>query len=538
MPASLIVLGIDAANPDLVRRWAADGTLPNLGRLFARGRSGTVRTAEGFFPSTWPCMYTGCSPAEHGFHYGVQLRPGTYELYAPGEGELSHREPFWRALSRAGKRVAMLDVPMVPLDPTVNGIHLVEWGGHDAVYGFAASPAEVGEEILAREGPHPQPPGCDATRRTVEDYRSLLDALDEGVARRTRFARRLLARERWDLFLHVFSEAHCVGHQCWHLHDPTHPAYEASIVAALGDPIERIYAGIDRSIGQILADADEAAVIVFSAHGMRHWYGAHFLLRDILVRLGVTVPAPEPTMALAQRIARVGWRALPVGVRRVVKRALGRGDHPRAGAARTASGGTPLGVPGVVAAASRCFPLANGLAATGIRLNLRGREPAGLIERGAEAQAFEDELIRELLAITDERTGRPLVRTVLRTRALYAGAALDALPDLLVEWSDEVATGSRSVGTGAGATVRARSPRIGVVEGTNGYCRTGEHRPEGFIVAAGPGIEPGPLDADISVMDLAPTFATELGVPLDGVDGRVVAELIGDRSARRVDGGG
>jgi len=521
MPARLLVLGIDAANPALVRAWTADGTMPTLGRLFAAGAHGTVQTAHGFFPATWPCFYTGCSPAEHGFHYGVQLRPGSYELFAPGDGGLVRREPFWRPLGRAGRRVAILDVPMVGLDEAINGVHLVEWGGHDAVYGLASWPPSLADEIVRCEGRHPQPPNCDARRETADDHRRFVEALEQGVEQRSHFARRVLARESWDLFLHVFSEAHCVGHQCWHLHDATHPAHDASIVRAIGDPLRRVYRAIDRSVGEILEDAGDARVVVFSGHGMGHWYGAHFLLRDVLVRLGVTVAAPPPAPGLAERALLGAWHALPDRLRTRLRRT--HDVRARAPARRP--------IPGVDAAASLCFPLANGLASTGIRLNLAGREPAGRIAPGDDARAFEDELAAALLEIVDERTERPLVREVVRTRDRYRGRALDALPDLLVEWNDEVATGSTSVGRGAGATVRARSPRIGRVEGSNDYCRTGEHRNAGFVVATGAGLAPGPLAADVSVMDLAPTFAAMLGVTLDGIDGVPVPALVSGRGA-------
>ena len=33
-------------------------------------------------------------------------------------------------------------------------------------------------------------------------------------------------------------------------------------------------------------------------------------------------------------------------------------------------------------------------------------------------------------------SGAPLVKRVVRTRDLYAGEQLDALPDLLVEWNE------------------------------------------------------------------------------------------------------
>jgi predicted AlkP superfamily phosphohydrolase/phosphomutase len=518
VPAKLIALCIDAGEEAALHRWAADGTLPALGGLLRRGLRGTVRSLEGFHVgSTWASFTTASHPAHHGFHYLVQLRPGTYDLYHPADEGMYLREAFWRPLSRAGKRVAILDVPMVPLDRSVNGIHVIEWGGHDAQGGFAAWPPEVERQIAAEFGPHPTPSNCDGIARTPAGFAEFTSGLERGAATRAAWTRQLLAREEWDLLLLVFSESHCGGHQAWHLHDPRHPGHDPGLAAGLGDPIRRTYRAIDAAIGRILEDAGDATVIVFSCHGMGCWSGAHHLLRDILVRLGVTEPSPAPAREPLHRAAlRRVWRALPQGAQGAVRALLGRpaskpaAPSPGPWHARVSEGDQR----------SRCFPLMNGLAVSGIRLNLRGREPAGMISPGAEQEAFEAQLAADLLAITDERTGGPLVRRVLRSRDLLAGEHLDILPDLLVEWDDTAGTGNTQVGGGRGATVRARSPMIGVVEGTNRYGRTGEHRREGFFVAAGPGIRAGELAEPLSTMDLGPTFAALLGVPLPGVDGR------------------
>jgi predicted AlkP superfamily phosphohydrolase/phosphomutase len=186
---------------------------------------------------------------------------------------------------------------------------------------------------------------------------------------------------------------------------------------------------------------------------------------------------------------------------------------------------------GVDPSSSRCFPQHNGLAVGGIRLNLIGREPHGLLATGAEADAFVRELTEDLTSILDERTGKPLVRRVMRTADLYSGDRLMNLPDLLVEWSDETPTGSIMVGNGEAASVRASSSKIGVLEGVNTYGRTGEHRPQGLYIAAGPTIRPTLLSRDVSILDFAPTFTHFLGVEGD-YDGRILSEILGNGSVK------
>src|SRR5690606_30851690 len=230
MKPGLLVLGIDAADPLLVERWSADGTMPNLARLMREGLSGRSGGLEGFcVGSTWPSFYTGVSPAGHGHHSLVQLRPGSYDYYEVAAGDVTKAPPFWEHLGAQGRRVAILDVPLTRLSPTINGVQTVEWGSHDALSGFCAHPPEPQHDIARRFGSHPLGSSCDGQRRNADDYREFVSRLTRGAKLKGEITRHVLSLERWDFAMQVFTEAHCAGHQCWHVHDPHHPAHDRAI---------------------------------------------------------------------------------------------------------------------------------------------------------------------------------------------------------------------------------------------------------------------------------------------------------------------
>jgi predicted AlkP superfamily phosphohydrolase/phosphomutase len=79
-----------------------------------------------------------------------------------------------------------------------------------------------------------------------------------------------------------------------------------------------------------------------------------------------------------------------------------------------------------------------------IRINLRGREPEGVVEPGAEYEAFRREIAAALTVLENPETGRPAVRWVARVEELYEGPRLRDMPDLFVEW-DHGARSPRSV---------------------------------------------------------------------------------------------
>jgi hypothetical protein len=87
--------------------------------------------------------------------------------------------------------------------------------------------------------------------------------------------------------------------------------------------------------------------------------------------------------------------------------------------------------------------------------------------------------------------------------------------------------GTTAVGDGAGALWSAHSPKIGLVEKQNSYCRTGEHRPEGMMIVRGSGIDPCRIQRVISILDLAPTFCRMLECDMPTASGKPIPELVG-----------
>lgn len=527
-PTRVLFIEVDAGDRELVRQWARAGILPTFQRLLTEGLVGESESVDALFVgATWPSLYTGVNPARHGIHSLIQLRPGTYEFYRCYTGENLRREPFWDLLSRAGRRVAVLDVPLSGISQELNGIQSVEWGSHDANYGFCASPPEFAADLLMRFGPYPFKGSCNAGGRQPEDFLAFRDDLLTAVRTKADLTRHYLRQGGWDFFCQVFTESHCIGHQCWHLHDPSHPGHDAAVTAVTGDPMQDVYVAIDKAIGEILAEVGpETTVVVLLGHRMAHKFGAQFLLPEILTRLGVA-QVRKPTENAATRVDAVLtrlWQAMPAALQGVL-------SAPRLLARRWLDARVPDEPPlppsvrSLDAEHSQVFLMDTGFPASGLRLNIVGREPRGLI-RPEDVDACCERLAVDLLALVHDDTGAPAIRRVRRTRDLFAGEHLDLLPDLLVEWDDQRPLGSAICGSPGGSVVRLRSPRTGLVEGTNTYVRTGDHRREGLFMALGPGIHPGTLARTVSIMDFAPTFCALLDTPMPDVDGRVISELL------------
>ncbi len=460
--SKILCIAMDAGDKDLILQWAGEGILPTFGRLLEEAAWGITKNPPALFVgAVWPSFATGTSPTRHGRYSPKQLVPGTYEFQRLPSSEI--KEPlFWETLSRAGKRIAVIDVPRTRLARDLNGIQLFNWFSHDPEpEGFVTWPEGLAEEVKEKYGLNPIP-RCDGERTTPDEFRELRNILTDRVRRKGELSRDLLRKGGWDLFLTVFTESHCAGHQFWRIHDSQHFKHDPALTVSLGDPLRDVYREIDSQIGRLLEEAGpETAVFVLASHGMGPHYDGTAVLDAMLAGLERHY---DLWMRFRTKRDRFGHRL--------------------------------------------CYKVPNNTVYGGIRVNLAGREPHGRVKPGAGYERLRDRLIRDLGEFINLETKEPVVQKVHRIEELYPGEDTSRFPDLIVEWNRR-------------APIRAvTSPKTGEIEGEYHGCRTGDHKPDGLFFMKGPGIPAGRLKEPISVMDFAPTFAEWLGASMPTAQGK------------------
>lgn len=131
-----------------------------------------------------------------------------------------------------------------------------------------------------------------------------------------------------------------------------------------------------------------------------------------------------------------------------------------------------------------------------IRLNIRGREPRGLVDP-KDYDAKLDRIERLLSGIMDARTNLPVVDGFYRTRSGPLQDGPDLPPaDLIIEWS-------------RATTDAFFCPQVGQI-GPVPLRRIGGHTAEGFAWFSGPHFTPSDRAA-ISAMEIGPTVLDILG---------------------------
>ena len=277
-------------------------------------------------------------------------------------------------------------------------------------------------------------------------------------------AEKLIGEECWDLF---FMHAHATD---WLYHalatraDPATNPDEAER-AACEQVIRGVYASLDRMIGRVVGAAGEdALVIVVSDHGAKAT-GRPLPLGSILQEAGLTV------MKEVEGAKVVDW------------------SQTRAIAQRS------------------CY----------IYVNLKGRDPHGIVEPGEEYERVREEIIQALLAYRDPQTGgRAVTLAVRREDARIMGLYGDVVGDV----------------------VYSIEPGFGGQHGqqlTTASFSQGSLRP--LLVLHGPGVKRGfRLERNAWLTDIVPTVCYLMELPLPrNAEGAVLYQALEHPDAPRDD---
>lgn len=471
----ILLIGIDAAEPSLLRALIDRGVLPSLRNVLAHGTWGRVHSpADIGSGAVWPTFMTGKDPRAHEIYSVLPWEPASMSLVRLST---DHLTPFWQEFAREGHTVGVLDVPFAPVAGLANGIEIAEWGPHDRMRGrMLVSPPALSGWLARTVGEHPLGKGA-AEVSGPGDRRGLLEVAERcriGARLRGMLAVRLLVEWHLDVLLAVFPEVHHASHYLWHTVDSRVRLSQAeSEEQAMPVPnLIDVLREVDRQIGALIAAAGEnTMVLVFSLHGMRATEGIPAILDPLLQTMGLAAPKPwrartwpEQRRWFASRIR----PTIPVPLLRLYRRASRSVYRPP-------QRSVPLSYDW---SKTTAFPLPTDQHGW-LRVNLRGREAEGIVppQRYDEVCRHLDRLLRGLA--TDR--GDPVVADIVRI-AGEIGNRPEHLPDLIVHWDDHALAG----------LLRLASPPI--TARATGMAFTGQHAPDGLFIfrpAAGSPLNPG-----------------------------------------------
>ncbi|HVT05237.1 MAG TPA: alkaline phosphatase family protein [Thermoanaerobaculia bacterium] len=291
----VIFIGLDGGDWQLLDRYIASGSMPNLGALKREGSPGVLRTIHPpLSPIVWTSMMTGVDPLDHRILDFTRFNPVSGQR-EPITSDERHAPAIWNMCSYEHKRAAVVGMwatfPAEHIDGTVISDRLFSFQfaerkipegavWPESVNGSAAEALKGAERetdgavmrsylpdlsedelrsIVANQGGYDSPAG--GLRRILIE-----------TAVNHRLALEAIGRDRPDLTIVYFQGTDAVGHLFAPFSPPRQPDVPEADFARYGNVPARYFAHVDELLGDYrrLATTLGATILIASDHGF-HW---------------------------------------------------------------------------------------------------------------------------------------------------------------------------------------------------------------------------------------------------------------------------
>ncbi|MFZ5907798.1 MAG: alkaline phosphatase family protein [Nitrospirota bacterium] len=501
-PGQVIVIGIDGGTFDVIRPMADRGELPVLSSLMKKGSWGELEST--IPPDTgpaWVSMMTGVNPGKHGIFYFLdQLHNNGRNGRPLGSADI-HFPPLWSVLSREKKKVIFVNVPFTYPPVTVHGIMIsgmfIPESAKEMSY-----PPEIYDHVRAKLNGFdindwsPEVIGADRSNVHLH-YERILSNISVITEKRKKATLMLLEENPWDFLMVVFTAIDRLQHLFWKFMD-------GSPSTPYGSAIQQGYRQIDNAVGEILDKAGpDTTVLIVSDHGfgpLEKYFYANKWLEEIGLlkvksgsRKKLNFRMTNVHRVITKLVGDIPGLQWTKGIPFPFVRISDRDAYEMIDWQRTKAYADPCG---------------------GININLRGREPQGIVEQGKEA----DELIAMIksrfseLTVESENALPKSGDWILSKEEIYEGPFAGEAADLYYSLNQR----SYLHKTKIGAESKFGTSSLG----------SGMHRDHGIFIMNGPHcVAKGHLKP--RMIDIAPTILYLMGLPvMREMDGQVLEEGI------------
>ena len=325
--ARVLVIALDGYESTIADAMMRIGQLPSLAKI--REKSARFLLDHGAARGTglaWEHVSSGLSPKDGRRWSAVFFDKESYQVWQEG----SLFAPF---ASKLRANTVVFDFPYFDLSRASQVRGAVGWGAHDPGIEFSTTPKDLLDELHEKYGVYPGSEWIYGFAwPSPERCRTMGNALAEGVALRSKIALWLL-KERfpdWDLALIHVSEPHSVLEALWHGVDEQHPLHGHSSSRAAAEGVHNVYRAIDRLVGSLTAEFEDATILLFSMHGMgpnRSDVPSMVLLPELLHRYA---------FGRSFFVQPESWSLAPNGVPILAKRTIGMWSRLTRGPSRGA----------------------------------------------------------------------------------------------------------------------------------------------------------------------------------------------------------
>lgn len=501
----ILIIGIDGASFEFINPLIAAGKLPNIQKYIEKGASGPLQsTMPPICAPAWASFLTGKNPGKHGVYDFFEFKKNIYKKKVIDVNSIQS-PTLPDILDKHKKNMIFMNIPIMFPPQRLNGV---------MVSGALTPPGKkcAYPESLSRELYRD-----DYIVDIAYDYIPNLTAFQRYVKQMTtkRFCTfsRLLEKYAWDLAVVDFVGAERLKQAVWE-----HP-----------ELINEIYIEYDKLIGKLCHQVGEdVSLIIMSDHGFTQ-VEKKFYVNEWLSELGFLakeIKVGEPSIPEFIDVQFGEWRKSHLGTRDWFSRSRFSAEKVRSfiptSLEMLLKKFTPFKVNQVFPREHLIIDWRNTQAylssrfSYAINVNLKGREPGGIVEPGAEYEEVRDGIIHELFRLKDPQTFQNVIDDVYKGEDLFWGPYISEAPDIVFiprNFAYSIEPDKKT----------ARSV---ISNGDDQALVLSAPHPEGVFIASGPEFSSGTHFQDLKIWDIAPIILQLLDVPIPKeMDGRIKSGL-------------
>jgi len=419
----VLVIGLDGATFDLIMPWIKEGKLPTISNMITNGVYGELTsTIPMFTPTAWSSFITGKNPGKHGVmgffsrnKYNYTLSLNTFQRRG---------KTIWDILGEAGKRVIIINVPTTYPPNHVNGLIISGMLTPPNSKNFTY-PLSLQKEIDDIVGGYKIYPSVNYDDKNEDIFIS--DIYDVTI-KQGKIAEYLIQKYPWDFFMVVLNGTDLLQHGLWKYIDSKHPDFYKEKEKKYNDIFLEYYKLIDNIICRLSNKVGNNTLkIIVSDHGFGPLY-KFIHINQWLLRLKFMNVKTKPLSLLRFFLFRLGITPnnvynLLIKIKLYTLRTrLGRNKGHKF--------------------MSKFFfsfsdidwnrTIAYSLGSMGqIHLNIKNREPHGIITRKTEYNYYKNKIIDNLNILRDPDSKNLVIDKIYLKEEIYDGKYYDELPDII-----------------------------------------------------------------------------------------------------------
>lgn len=517
-PNKIVIIGLDGATWNVIYPLISKGKLPTFRYLIENGSYGNLNsTIPPLSAPAWTSAFTGVNPGKHNIFDFFTIRNDTYELRNVTSND--RKIPaIWNILDTHGMTSGIFNIPMTYPPEAIDGFMVAGLGTPDINSNFIY-PSSLKEEL--KRYLHGLQFSIDVGTIMGGKEDAFLDELYKVTDMQEKAVHYLYNKYQSDLFMVVFDELDRLQHFFWRHMETNHPLHDLKKSQKYHDAIENYYQHLDIVIKRFLDTlSEDTTVMIVSDHGFG---GLHkdFYINKYFHDIGILRLKPRPPVAFNTQLVRTIKTTLKqltyrMGIGRWVDRIVP--DWMRL---KSLTPTVDTGLGNVDWQQTKAYFCS--LSGQNVWVNLRGRQPEGIIEHGKECESLRDHLIEKLYAVKDPETSQNIIRKVYKREEIYTGDFVSNAPDLIIDMADGYVM---QVGLAPNMLMPAMQYKL---------YRSGCHRQHGIFIAIGKDIKKNHQVQNAEIIDIIPTvlYLLDKQIPTY-MDGKVLTNIL-NKDLKRVE---